>query len=381
MTKKKTLEFLKNKAEESDRLKSAFLANMSHEIRTPLNAISGFAELLCQKAPDDSESISFKKIIMNSSSDLLHLINDILDYSKIEAGQLILNKESFSLNELFAELNLTYFKKNTNSLVKIDFLQTAEPIILTSDKQRIKQIIVNLADNALKFTEQGTIEVGYKTEKGNCILWVKDTGIGIPEDSRELIFERFQQVNKNPTRLYSGTGLGLTICKGLATLLGGKIWYEPNNMGGSIFSISIPYFSTTKNEHLPKNEPLVQTPDWKFKKILVVEDDPLSVKLITKFLTKTGVQIESFSDALSAIHFIQKNDVNLVLMDIRILGEMDGFETTKRIKQIKPHIPVIAQTAFAMDFDREKSVNSGCVDYISKPYSSEILIKTIARYI
>lgn len=378
---KKSLEILKNKAEESDRLKSAFLANMSHEIRTPLNAISGFAELLCQNTPDDEDSKSYKKIIMNSSSDLLHLINDILDYSKIEVGQLAFNTEVFSLNELLDELLSIYNKKVEKRTLKLNFLQKKEQVMLNSDKQRVKQILVNLLDNALKFTEKGYVELDFLTNNKSVTIWVKDTGIGVPTESRELIFERFQQVNKNPTKIYGGTGLGLSICKGLISLLGGKIWYQPNDAGGSVFYITLPYDKKESSVDREISNTHSHTPDWSNKHFILVEDDPSSVKLIKQYLKKTNATITSFDNAYSAINYIQENTVDIVLMDIRIIGDMNGFEATKAIKNIKPDLPVIAQTAFAMDQDREKATKSGCNDYISKPYHSEILIAAILKHL
>jgi len=378
---KKTLEILKDKAEESDRLKSAFLANMSHEIRTPLNAISGFAELLCQSSPNDEESKSYKKIIMNSSSDLLHLINDILDYSKIEAGQLVLKNEPFSINDLFDELYAIYSKKNLNKSVRVICLHPDKNFNINSDRQRIKQVMVNLLDNALKFTEKGVVEFGFKLVGSEFEMWVKDTGVGVPESSRELIFERFHQVNKNPTKLYGGTGLGLSICKGLVALLGGTIKYSSNTVGGSIFTVVIPQLPVEAESNHQEVENNSTIPQWSGKRVLVVEDDELSLKLIIQYLKRTGVEISSFNEASSAIDFVRKNKIDIVLMDIRILGDIDGFEATRVIKSFKPNLPIIAQTAFALDKDRDKAIENGCDEYISKPYSSDTLTQIIAKFI
>lgn len=377
---KKIMAELKDKAEESDKLKSAFLANMSHEIRTPLNAISGFAELLCMNSPDDSESKSYKKIIMNSSSELLHLINDILDYSKIEAGQLVLSNEVFSLNQLFDELNITYQKKLESKHVanlEIRFVYGHERVNLNLDRQRVKQILINLLDNALKFTDKGIIEVGTSIKGNDCVIWVKDTGIGIPEDSLELIFERFRQAAKTPTKIYGGTGLGLSICKGLTQMLGGDIWVDHNPNGGAIFSFSLPFDSKLDLPKSVENKPFDKVPNWKGKSFLVVEDDNLAVKLISQFLKYTGVEIVAFDNAELAIDSIKVREFDLILMDIRILGEIDGLEATKIIKRLKPNIPIIAQTAFAMDLDKERALISGCDYYLSKPFTSEMLINAI----
>ena len=251
ISQKKTLEILKKKAEESDRLKSAFIANMSHEIRTPLNGILGFSELLCMNATENETLNNYKKIIKNCSNDLLKLINDILDYSKIEAGQLKLDNDAYTLETVFKELSNNYgirkpllFQKG----IELNFQQVEEIINLNGDKRRLKQVMIQLIDNAIKFTEKGSINIGYKIKSESIIIHVMDTGIGIPEDLKEIVFKRFWQAAQPESKIYGGTGLGLALSKGLVNLMNGNIWFDSKVGLGSTFYIELPLFNTTKSE-------------------------------------------------------------------------------------------------------------------------------------
>jgi len=243
ITQKKTLEDLKNRAEESDRLKSSFMANMSHEIRTPLNGIVGFSELLCSSNINDETTENYRKIIRKCSNNLMRLISDILDYSKIEAGQLVINKEEFSTESLFTELS-NHYESKAETLeqkgIHLIFKKTGGVVVFYSDKQRIKQILINLISNSIKFTEHGAIEVDFYTDGKSIVFTVMDTGIGISEEQQQVIFKRFWQANQPKTKLYGGTGLGLALSKGLVELLDGKISVKSKLGYGSIFSIEIP---------------------------------------------------------------------------------------------------------------------------------------------
>lgn len=384
IAQKKTLAELKDKAEESDRLKSAFLANMSHEIRTPLNAILGFSELICKKSPNDAETNTYKRIVRNSSNDLLHLINDILDYSKIEAGQLSLDNELFSLNELVADVATLYRKKADKLIsqgVELRFAKNCSNVILNTDRHRLKQILVNLIDNATKFTDRGYVEVGFMVERDRCKLYIKDTGIGIPKEARGLIFERFRQAARNPTRLYGGTGLGLSICKGLTQLMGGSIWVESNNPEGSVFFVSLPISSLELPDDKTEKEPSFLYPNWNGKRVVLIEDDELTVSLIKEYLAKTGVELVSFKVAEPGVEYLRVAKADIVLMDIRMPGDIDGFAATRMIREFNPSIPIVAETAFAMDSDKDKALGCGCNDYIAKPFSAMKLLKVVSRYI
>lgn len=243
ISQKRVLEELKDKAEESDRLKTAFMSNMSHEIRTPLNGILGFSELLCKANPSEETAENYRKIIQKCSNSLMRLIGDILDYSKIEAGQLIINNEKFSTETLFAEISNHYeSKRESLSRKGIDliFSDLGETTSVSTDKLRLKQILFNLIGNAIKFTEKGTIEVTCTKEESRLIFQVRDTGIGISEELQHIIFERFWQAAQPKSKLYGGMGLGLALSKGLVTLLGGQIRVESQVGVGSTFFVEIP---------------------------------------------------------------------------------------------------------------------------------------------
>jgi len=240
MSQKKTLEQLKEKAEESDRLKSAFMANMSHEIRTPLNGILGFSELLCKSEPSDETAESYRKIIRNCSNDLMRLINDILDYSRIEADQLVLHKDVFDVETLVSDLS-SYFENKREALqqkgVDLIFRNTGGSILVNIDKYRLKQILINLVGNAIKFTDNGEIEIDYVVQNSTLVFLVKDTGIGISKELQQVIFKRFWQAAQPKSKLYGGTGLGLALSQGLAKLMGGEISVVSTVGVGSIFYV------------------------------------------------------------------------------------------------------------------------------------------------
>lgn len=240
ISQKKSLEVLKNRAEESDRLKSAFMANMSHEIRTPLNGIMGFSELLCKTDPSDETADNYRKIIQKCSNNLMKLISDILDYSKIEASQLIINKEHFRVGTLITELSNHYESKQealSQRGIHLYFKRSGGALEMYTDKQRLKQILINMIGNAIKFTEKGTIEVDYDVDNKKITFIVKDTGIGISVEQQQIIFERFWQAAQPKSKLYGGTGLGLALSKGLTNLLGGAIRVESKVGAGSTFFV------------------------------------------------------------------------------------------------------------------------------------------------
>lgn len=376
----------KDKAEQSDRLKSAFLANMSHEIRTPMNGIIGFASLL-QEAESDEEMKEFVDIIISNGNHLLTLINDIIDISKVEAGLLELVKTEFSLNELMNEI-LEFFhtdrnvrKKGLKLYCKNELLN--EDSYIVSDRTRLKQILINLMSNACKFTNEGYVEMGYSA-KGEDLLYfyVKDTGTGLSEELKKVIFERFMQANLNNEPEHDGSGLGLAITKAFIKLLDGDIWVESEPGKGSVFYFTLPYFTGKKSKQKVKHlKNIAMEFNWKDKIILVAEDVETNYMLVKKSLRKTGVNLIWVKNGLEAVEECKKNNIiDLVLMDIR-MPLMNGIEATKKIKKIKPELPVIAQTAYAMDGDREKSINAGCNDYIAKPINLIKFIELIGKYI
>jgi PAS domain S-box-containing protein len=376
-------------AEESDRLKSAFLANMSHEVRTPLNGILGISQVLL-KTKDLAPNIqSDVKMIVESGSSLLALIEDIMDVSKIEAGQMKIKYKPFHLNALMDQLysmfqvHPLYLQKNAEAQnIELLYEKSDENIAMMSDPDRLQQIFVNLIGNALKFTQKGSVQFGYTISKQLITFYVRDSGIGIPKDKTEKIFERFTQVDNTLARKFSGPGLGLAISKGLTTLLNGKIWCESNLGKGSCFYFSIPYHPTSMLEDAatPKRRS-ARDYDWSNYTILIVEDDLINYKVIEAMLRNTKVKMLHADNGLKAIDEVCANQgIDLVLMDVH-LPEMSGLEATKYILDINPTLPIIAQTANAMAEDKDKCLEAGCSDYISKPIDMGNLYTKIAKYL
>ena len=379
----------KASAEESDMLKSMFLSNMSHDIRTPMNAIIGFSEMLQDPDITREESMRFLDIIITSGDALIRLINDIIDISKLEARQLNIIKSNFSLNELFSDLYLSF----TEELVRNHHDETRlvlnkqypeQDYTLYSDHIRLRQIFSNLLGNALKFTDRGIIEFGYTfTDPMVFCFFVKDTGIGIPRDKLNLIFERFGQIEETRERNQGGTGLGLAISKSLVELLGGVLWVESEPGQGTCFYFTLPAkssaISSILNQGIPKALD-VDFVDWSDKVILIAEDVESNFFLLQTILKKTGVLLKWAKNGKEAIEMCRDNaDIDLVLMDIQ-MPVINGYDSTREIKKIRPSLPVIAQTAYAMSGEKEKSIDAGCDDYITKPLKKKDLFQHINRF-
>lgn len=369
----------KERAEESDRLKSAFLANMSHEIRTPMNAIVGFAELLDDEDLTLEDKKTYIDIITKSSDQLLSLITDIVDISKIEAGQLELFKNSFNLNALVKELKTEFsvLRKNEKNNVPIHAVTELEDedAVFISDDNRIKQIYINLLNNSLKFTKDGYVEFGYQTTNENLILYVKDTGTGIEKDQQSIIFDRFRQANEGLNKSSGGTGLGLSICKGLAELLGGSISLSSTLGKGSTFYVRLPLEKALKTDEA-RNEK--QTDDIKLtgKSILIVDDNELVREYLSKVLVNTGASLLFASTGHEAIDKAQNNTIDLVLLDIQ-LPDITGYEVLRLLKESGFSNPIIAQTAFAISGDKENALEAGFDGYLSKPLTKVQLMEAI----
>ncbi|MFW5872437.1 MAG: ATP-binding protein, partial [bacterium] len=376
----------KQKAEESDKLKTAFLANMSHEIRTPMNAIIGFSDLLGRFSEDvESERIYIKQI-QNSGKLLLKLIDDIIDISKIEAGKIDIRKEKFNLNDLLEEVfihfsNLMESKeKNLKLILEKEF---GDKVIVKSDPLRLKQILINLINNALKFTREGYIRFWYKLENGYIKFYVSDSGIGIPPEKQKLIFERFRQADETTTREYGGTGLGLSISNSLVNILGGNMNVESQEGKGSTFYFNIP----AEEIEIKPLELFLQSPkkineknNWSQKTVLITEDDPASMKYLFTVLKPTGIKIITAGNGQIAIEKVKiHKEIDIVLMDIN-LPLMNGYDATREIKRINPEIFIIAQTAYAMQEERQKCLQAGCDDYIAKPVKVEGLYSVLEKY-
>ncbi|MCD4833622.1 MAG: response regulator [Bacteroidales bacterium] len=384
------LKIAKEKAEESSKLKSAFLANLSHEIRTPMNGINGFSKLLCAPNLNEENKKLYTKLIQQSSEQLLSIINDILDISKIETGQIEIRKNAISINELLSSLYKSFLVDARIKNVDLSYTKTLsdDQCIILLDENKIMRILSNLINNALKFTKEGYVEFGYLLKNNFLEFFVKDTGIGISPEDQDKIFERFRQLEFSLSRNYGGTGLGLSISKELVNLLGGEIWVnsELNKLPdekavGSVFYFTIPY-EQVKDVYVKKEQDgIAEFPDWSKFTILIAEDEKSNLLYLQEVLNVTDVKLFHARNGEEAVQICKDNDnIDLVLMDVK-MPIMNGFEATKAIKRIKPKLPIIAQTAYAMAGDRNKALQLGCDDYISKPTNDFELIKIIGKNI
>ncbi len=369
----------RDKAEESDRLKSAFLANMSHEIRTPMNGIMGFAELLRQPNLSTDEQDVYLDVIRKSGKRMLNIISDLIDISRIESGSTELFEEETHTGQMLFDLFTFFEPEAKNKGIKLINNWPKEGCTIITDKTKLNQILSNLIKNAIKYTHQGKIEIGCK--KVDCLLsfYVKDTGIGIPKELHAKVFERFRQAEISVARQYEGAGLGLSICQAYAKLLGGEIKLESEAGNGSCFYLELPCKPILQTDSIKYSEQSIKT-SKKLINVLIAEDDEDNYFLLHEFLSKNNVRCIHALDGIEAFEMVRSNsDVQLVLMDIK-MPRMDGFEATRRIRDIKPNLPVIAQTAFASEDDKVLALESGCSDYISKPIRLAELYDMILKY-
>lgn len=386
----KSLQEEKNKAVETDRLKTAFLANMSHEIRTPMNAILGFTELLLNDKFLNIDRTEYLKLIRKSSNDLLNIIEDIIDIAKIESNQLKIKYKSCRPFDILSDLRIItqetlrrYGIEHDVELI-LEVEANEQNTEFYTDAERLKQVLSNLLNNAAKYTNQGSIRFGFKLiDQSNIFFYVRDTGMGIPEDMKERIFERFFQLDKHQSQKIGGSGLGLAICKNIIQLLGGKIWVESIEGKGSDFFFQLPYRKTTKSSiDQAKNYTVSdRIPDWSDRHFLIAEDDDINFLYLKEILKDTGARLSRALNGSEAINIAVTNkNLDLILMDIK-MPEMSGLEASKYISAQRPEIPIIAQTAYAMEGDRIKCINAGCCDYITKPVDQKKLISIIQNFI
>ncbi len=387
----------KEKAEESDRLKSAFLTNMSHEIRTPMNGILGFAELLIEPNLSSDDLQDYIQTIQISGTRMLNTINSIVDMSKIESGLIQNDIKETDINEKL-EFTYKFFKPEADIKGLQLILKTGLPdkeAIVKTDNEKVYGILTNLVRNAIKFTFEGSIELGYVLKSGSepgstepgrsdkLEFYVKDTGVGIPDNQKELIFERFRQGSESHNRGYEGSGLGLSIAKSFVEMLGGEIWVESKEGLGSTFYFTIPYNTVSEENVEIKNAGSEEQKEVQLEnmKILIVEDDEISYSLLTRMLKNISKTVLHAITGVEAVEVCRNNpDIDLVLMDIR-MPRMDGNEATRQIRQFNKDVIIIAQTAYVFAGDSEKAIEAGCNDYISKPVNKTLLNELIKKYI
>jgi len=376
----KEIEKAKNIAVRNNLLKSAFLANMSHEIRTPMNGIIGFSELLSYKELSVDQQREYIELINKSSKQLIAIIDDIIDISRIEAGVTEFRTDPFNVNflimDLFAFYRPNMSKKNLQLYIK-KFLQD-DHADYYGDEPKIRQIFNNLLNNSLKYTNKGSIEFGYTIENSHLRFYVKDTGIGIANKDLSNLFNRFNQINPDLTKRYAGTGLGLSICKAFAEGMNGDIWAESVQNVGSTFYFELPLVKVPLNKNITSLDTF-QIPDFSNLTFLIAEDDEINFIYMQELLTEAGANVLFAGNGKEAVEkCIENKDISMVLMDVK-MPEMNGYEATKIIKQLNSKLPVIIQTAFAMSGDKEKAIGSGCDDYIAKPIQEKQLYSIIIK--
>ncbi len=378
------LKIAKEKAEESDRLKTAFLQNMSHEVRTPMNSIIGFSKMLEKPALSTEKRKSFTTIIINSTNQLLSIVTDILTISSIETKQENTNIDKVCINDIIIDLLSIFKNQASNQNISIYAKQhlTDKQSEIYTDRAKIIKILTNLLTNALKFTHCGSIEFGYTLVEMQNIaslqlqFYVKDTGIGIPFDQREKIFECFHQADLSITRKYGGNGLGLSISKGFVELLGGEIWVESVPEKGSTFNFTIPYKPVNEIE---KNKLHTQQKE-NFLTVLVAEDEEFNFLFVEEILIDMDLKLIHAKNGKEAVEICKSNpNINLILMDIK-MPILDGNMAAQMIKEFRPTLPIIAQSAYALEHEIQKY--SGIFDdYLTKPLNQDELKQRLMKYL
>jgi PAS domain S-box-containing protein len=371
-----------DRAEQSDKLKNAFLQNLSHEIRTPLNAIVGFSELLNSDPEKSKNEIEeFTNIISKSSHKLLSIVSDVLTMSSIQTGHESINFKLIDINKLFEKLYKIYLPIANRK--KIDFIISNDlignPIYIRTDETKLDQILTNLVNNAIKFTASGKVELKYLIKGEYIEFYVKDTGIGISKESQAIIFERFRQAEKSISVSYGGTGLGLSISKSFAQMLGGTISVESELNCGSVFCLKLPY-KPLEQQFNEISQPKIELISSSLN-ILIAEDEINNYFLLETLLGGENTTLFHAKNGLEAIEICKNNpSINLVLMDIK-MPVMDGIKAFEGIRKIRPFLAIIAQTAYALEQEKQYFINLGFNDYIAKPIIKENLFEKINHVI
>jgi len=371
----------KLRAEESDQLKSAFLANMSHEIRTPMNGILGFTSLLKEPDLEGETQQHYIEIIQKSGQRMLDTVNDLIDISRIETGQVDISKVRVNVDAELDTLH-TFFKEEAQKKglrLLLAKKSTHYPIFIQTDLNKFNSILSNLIKNAIKYTHSGSISVGYTLVNDAVQFFVSDTGIGIPLNRQKAVFERFVQADIHDTKVFEGAGLGLAITKAYVEMLGGKIWLNSVEDQGSHFYFTLPYEAAKIEKKEPYVSPSVSPGSQPIKKlnILVAEDDEVSYMHLKILLEEFATSIVQVRTGTAAVEYCKTHpDTHLIMMDIK-MPEMNGYEATQEIRTFNTTIPIIAQTAYALTGDREKALNAGCTNYITKPIDKVELLAII----
>jgi signal transduction histidine kinase/CheY-like chemotaxis protein len=376
----------RDKAEDAEKLKNMLLANISHEIRTPMNSIIGFSELMSIGNLPYDKRHEYVKTIKNQGIHILRMIDDLIELTRIETGKITIRKSPCNIDLLLHELLVIFnrYKKSRNKDLDIRInYPPKRGLVFFTDAGRLQQLMTNLIHNAIKFTEKGWIEIGYKPVNEEKIeFYVKDTGIGLSKEFQKNIFSPFAEDESQglkPER----SGLGLTISKNLIRLLGGKIWVESEPGQGSTFYFTIPHEEVPESYHIlaPEEESEIPSYTWKDKVILIVEDDEVNFRFLEAVLQDTGVQILHASNGTQAVELCRSiSKIDLVLMDLK-MPEMDGFDATREIRTFNRKIPIIAQTAFVQENELQKCREAGCDDHITKPFEIKEFFEKIDKYL
>ena len=395
--KKKVLEDLieaKSRAEESDNLKTSFLNNISHEIRTPFNGILGFLAIIQEGGLTDDERDEYIGIINKSAFRLMNTINDIVEVSQIQSGQVELIASKTNIRKLVLEIYNRFQPDAENQGLNFNLRVNLPDYIkgILTDSIKLNSILTILIGNAIKFTKEGSVELEIRLADGDdnhtqIEFSVKDTGVGILKNKQQVIFERFRQADGSNTRHFEGSGLGLSIAKSYVEILGGKIWVEsdPEDESatrGSVFGFTIPFINVTEEKNVSENNvsAKISAKEINDLKILIVEDDEGSALFLEMAVSIFSREVIKVTTGIDAIEACRKNpDIDLVLMDIKMPG-MDGHEATRQIRQFNSGVVIIAQTAYAMIGDRGKAIESGCNDYITKPINKNKLADVMKKY-
>ncbi len=373
------------KAEESDKLKTAFLQNMSHEIRTPMNGILGFTSLLKEADNFSDRQREYLRIIEKSGERMLSTINDLMDISKVEAGQMNIELTEVNVNELMSYIQTFFSPEAAQKKLRFSCMKELpnEDIFIVSDREKLYAILINLVKNAIKYTKNGSVDFGYQRRGPEFEFFVKDSGIGISKENLASIFDRFVRVHQNLTSSYEGTGLGLSITKAYIELLGGEIGVESELGVGSTFTFTIPDRKkvSPQYKHEQKQPNKLTGSGLKLQlKILITDDDETIRKYLSIVVRKISKEILFAKNGKESIEICRANrDIDLILMDIKMPG-MDGYEATKNIRKFNSDVVIVAQTAFAFESEQNKVVDAGCNDYLAKPIKRDDLIDLVCKY-